>query len=124
MIKLKSIIGEVHENIMWTYKDAKPIADSIGGKVVGSVKTKGSSKHDLDIKVYKYTRDIARTFYGMGYRDIGSQIVSPKEIRRSGKFGRNDRFWLRSHGFMNYDNGKMIEVWSVEHDEIINVNDI
>jgi hypothetical protein len=40
---------------MWTYNEAKSIANKLNGRIVGSVKTKGKSEHDLDILIHEYT---------------------------------------------------------------------
>ncbi len=99
---------------MWTYKEAKPFADKIGGRVVGSVKTKGKSNHDLDILVPEYNQSVGDIVASLGFTYMGSQTVSPEEIRRSGKFAGKAEFWLRCRRFQNLIDHRNIEVWVVE----------
>jgi hypothetical protein len=99
---------------MWTYKSAKTYADKLGGKVVGSVKSQGKSDHDLDILVHEYTQGLGDILASMDFTYMGSQTVSPKEIRRSRKFGGRDDFWLRTRRFENLIDHRVIEVWTVE----------
>lgn len=113
MIKLKEMINQnVDENsFMWTYKEAKPYAEMIDGKIVGSVKTKGKSNHDLDILVPNHSKDISNILEKNGFTYMGSQVVSPKEIKKSRKFGGRSEFWLRNKRYVNLINYKAIEVW-------------
>lgn len=99
---------------MWTYNEAKPYADKLGGRIVGSVKNRGKSDHDLDILVHEYTQGLEDVLMSMNYFYSGSQVVSPKEIRRSGKFGKRDDFWLRNRRFVNPSDRRVIEIWTVE----------
>ena len=99
---------------MWVYNDSKPIADKLNAKIVGSVKTRGESKHDLDLLVNDYTSNINEILKSMGYELVGSQVVSPKEIRKSRKFGKNFNGWLRNRRFENTQTKKVIEIWNYE----------
>jgi hypothetical protein len=99
---------------MWTYNEAKPFAEKIGGKIVGSVKTKGKSDHDLDILVPEYSQKVGNIVSSLGFTYMGSQVVSPKEIKRSRKFGGKADFWLRNRRFENLIDHRVIEVWVVE----------
>lgn len=113
MISLVELLSEKRvEHAMWTYEDALSIAQKVGGKIVGSVKTKGYSNNDLDIKIDKYTPDIESLMRSIGYEYVGSQVVSPEEIRKSRKFSKDDRFWLRNYIFLNGED-KKIELWIV-----------
>lgn len=108
---------------MWTYKESKPIADKLNARIVGSVKTKGSSNHDLDLLVKDYTPNVEEFLKSIGYEFVGSQVVSPQEIRKSRKFGKNSTSWLRNRRFENSKIKKVIEIWSSEtDDEIIKEN--
>ena len=99
---------------MWTYNDAKPIADYLNAKIVGSVKTKGKSRHDLDLLVSEYTQGLSDLLRGIGYTYMGSQVVSPPEIKRSRKFGGRTDVWLRNRRFEDLTNRKVIELWTVD----------
>lgn len=103
---------------MWTYSEAKPYADKLGGKIVGSVKTKGKSDHDVDILVPQYTQGLGDVLESMNFTYMGSQVVSPRDIRRSRKFGRRDDFWLRNHRFENLIDHRVIELWVVEKNRV------
>lgn len=98
---------------MWTYTDAKPYADKIGGKIVGSVKTKGKSTHDLDILVHEYTQGLNDIMESMGFVFVGSMVVSPSEIKKSRKFGGRADFWLRNYIFDNPNQNRRIELWTI-----------
>lgn len=102
---------------MWTYQEAKPYAEKVGGRIVGSVKTKGKSDNDLDIVVSEYSQKIGDTLKEMGFTYMGSQVVSPSEIKRSGKFGRKSEFWLRNRRFENLIDSRRIEVWTAEKEK-------
>ena len=105
---------------MWTYTESRPIADKLNAKIVGSVKTKGHSNHDLDLLIQTYTSKVDDILNSLGYKFISSQLVSPNEIRKSRKFGKNSTNWLRNRRFENLQNKKIIEVWNTEMiDEII-----
>ena len=99
---------------MWTYNEAKPYAENIGGKIVGSVKTKGKSEHDLDILIPEYNQRIADIMARMNFVFKGSQVVSPSDIKKSRKFGRRRDFWLRNFQFWNPTDNRIIELWIVE----------
>lgn len=99
---------------MWTYQESKPYAEKLGGRVVGSVKTKGKSEHDLDILVNKYDQGISDILRSMNFTYMGSQLVSPDEIRKSRKFSGNADFWLRNRRFKNLNDHRVIEVWIIE----------
>ncbi len=99
---------------MWTYQEAKPYAEKIGGKIVGSVKTKGKSEHDLDILVDRYSQGINDILESMNFVYVGSQVVSPDEIRKSRKFGKNSNQWLRNRQYENIQTKKIIEIWTYE----------
>lgn len=99
---------------MWTYNNVKEIANELNAKIVGSVRTKGRSDHDLDLLVKKYDDSIGTKLESMGYVYLGSQVVSPEEIRKSRKFGRDDRYWLRNRRFENRNLKTVIEVWNIE----------
>lgn len=101
---------------MWTYDEAKYFSDKVGGKVVGSVKNRGKSNNDVDILVSKWSDNIELILKNMEYEFIGSQVVSPDEIRKSRKFGKNSKYWLRNRRFKNYKTNKVIEVWNAEYD--------
>ena len=103
-------------SIMWTYKESKPIAEKLDARVVGSVKTKGHSSHDLDLLVKEYTNGIGDILESMNFIPVGSQVVSPSDIRKSRKFGQNSKFWLRNHRFENPNDHRIIEIWHVEND--------
>jgi hypothetical protein len=99
---------------MWTYNDSTFYAEKVGGRIVGSVKTRGKSNHDLDILVPEYNQRIGDIISGMGFTYMGSKVVSPKEIRRSRKFGGKADFWLRNRRFENLVDHRVIEIWTVE----------
>ena len=99
---------------MWTYTESRPIADKLNAKIVGSVKTKGYSNHDLDLLIQTYTSKIDDILNSLGYKFIGSQVVSPNEIRKSRKFGKNSTHWLRNRRFENSETKKVIEIWNSE----------
>lgn len=99
---------------MWTYQEAKPYADKVGGRIVGSVKTSGKSNHDLDILVPQYLQGTGDILESMNFTYMGSQVVSPSEIKKSGKFGRHSEFWLRNRRFENLIDHRVIELWVVE----------
>lgn len=99
---------------MWTYNEAKPLALKLNARIVGSVRTKGHSVHDLDLKVDRYDSSLKKSLTDMAYEFVGSQMVSPQEIRRSGKFGRNATYWLRNRRFVNRESNKVVEIWTVE----------
>ncbi len=112
-IKLKSIIKEVFSRF-WNKTEAQPIVDKIGGKVVGSVANKGTSQHDLDIRVEDYNAtSMERIMKELGFEYSGSMLVSPTEARKLKKtFGEG---WQRAHIFINSE-GKRIDIWHDEHD--------
>jgi len=112
VILLKSLLES--ENAVWTYTSAKPFADKIGGRIVGSVKTIGFSDNDVDILIPEYNQNISDVITEMGFSYMGSQVVSPKEIRQSRKFGRKYGIWLRNRRFENLTDHRRIEVWVVE----------
>jgi len=101
---------------MWTYDEAKPYAEKLGGRIVGSVKNKGKSEHDLDILVPEYSQKVGDIVSSWGFTYMGSQVVSPKEIKKSRKFGGRSNFWLRNRRFEDLINHRVIEVWTVEYD--------
>ena len=102
---------------MWTYTEAKLYADKLGGTVVGSVKTKGKSEHDLDILVHEYNQGLGDVMESMNFTYMGSQVVSPDEIRKSRKFAGKSDFWLRNRRFENLNDHRVIEIWVVERDK-------
>lgn len=109
MIKLKDIFDPYHSfPIMWTTETAVPIAKAIGAEIVGSVKEKGLSKHDLDLHVETWNESIKQKLESMGFESHGSMVVSPKEARKSGKVYAKG--WQRAERFEN-DNHQVIEVW-------------
>jgi len=99
---------------MWTYQEAKPYADKVGGRIVGSVKTKGKSNHDLDILVTQYLQGTGDILESMNFTYMGNQVVSPSEIKKSRKFGGHSEFWLRNRRFENLVDRRVIELWVVE----------
>jgi hypothetical protein len=103
---------------MWTYQESKPYAEKIGGRIVGSVKTKGKSENDLDILVHEYNQGIGDVLASMNFTYMGSQVVSPEDIRRSRKFGRKSEFWLRNHRFEHLIDRRRIEIWNIEKNAI------
>lgn len=112
-IKLKSLIKEVFDR-SWTKSEAEPIAQKIGGRVVGSVAKLGRSANDLDIRVEEYNAtNVERVMAELGFECSGSMVVSPAEVRRTKKdFGQG---WQRAHVFI-HPNGKKIDVWHDDHD--------
>ena len=115
MIKLKPLIESYdfyHSRpIMWTREEAQPIADKIGAVIVGSVAEKGSSKHDLDLRVEKYDDSIRDTLKSLGFEWEGSHVVSPAEAKKSKKnFGKG---WQRAEYFQD-SKLRNLEVW---HDD-------
>jgi len=101
---------------MWTYNEAKPYAEKIGGRIVGSVKAKGKSDHDLDILLSGYNRGVNDIMESMNFVYEGSQVVSPSDIKKSRKFGRRTDFWLRNFRFRNPTDDRIIELWVVERE--------
>lgn len=112
-IKLKSLIKEVFDK-SWTKSEGEPIAQKIGGRIVGSVAIYGRSNYDLDIRVDEYNAtNVERVMAELGFECSGSSVVSPIEVRQSKKnFGKG---WQRVHIFIN-PNGKRIDVWHDDND--------
>src|SRR4051812_37757157 len=105
MIKLKSIINEVFDRF-WNLEMAKSIAEKLGAKIVGSVSTKGQSNHDLDLRIeHNDIQSVTKILNKLGFDSQGSQVVSPKEAKESGKPYAHG--WQRAYTFMNKDD-KMI----------------
>ncbi len=109
MIKLKDIFDPYHSHpIMWTAETANSIADAIGAKIVGSVREKGFSKHDLDLYLEAFGPDTIQKLKSMGFEHNGSMVVSPKEARKSGK--TYAKGWQRAELFIDNKDHR-IDVW-------------
>ena len=88
---------------------AKAIANSIGGKVVGSAAEAGSKPNDIDIHHENYNNDdVEAKLKELGFEHFGSQLVSPKEAAKSGKPYGNG--WQRGEYFEHPD-GTKLDVW-------------
>lgn len=86
----------------------------VDSKAVGSVAEKGSSKHDLDLRVGDY--DAAKVEPALaehGFQPTGSSVVTPKEAEASGKnFGDNSKFQRVHHFERGEGLGKQrVDVW-------------
>ena len=115
MIKLKTILYEIFDRY-WTLEMAKPIADKIGAKIVGSVAKKGSSSHDLDLRVeHNNILSITKILNDIGFESYGSQVVSPAEAKKSKKPYGNG--WQRAHYFINKDD-KILQIWMDERNDV------
>jgi len=99
--------------IMWTLDSAKFIAEKLKAKIVGSVVTKNQSKHDLDLRIENYNhQNTVKILNDIGFEYMGSQIVSPDEIKKSKKkYGIG---WQRGENFED-DKKRRIQIW---HDEL------
>ncbi|HEU0048090.1 MAG TPA: hypothetical protein VFQ43_10855, partial [Nitrososphaera sp.] len=103
---------------------AQPLAEKLGAKVVGSVAKKeservpnayGSTKpRDLDLRIegeYKADETISK-MKEAGFEPAGSSLVSPEEVKQSGKqYGKPG--WKRAEHFENAA-GEKVDLW---HDE-------
>lgn len=111
MIKLKDILYEVFDRY-WTLETAKPIADKLNAKIVGSVASRGSSNHDLDLRIeHNDILSVTKILNEFGFYSYGSQVMSPTEARKSKKpYGKG---WQRAYNFIN-ENDKIIQIWMDE----------
>lgn len=102
---------------LYTREGAQGLADHIGAEVVGSVAKKGASTHDLDLKVGEYNQaKIEAAMKAKGFEPVGSSIVSPKEIKASGKdFGTAGGDWARAHHFESTSEPRQkVDIWHSE----------
>jgi len=113
MIKLKDIILEFFDRY-WTLEMAKPIADKLGAKIVGSVAKYGKSNHDLDLRVeHNDILSITKILNILGFESYGSEVVSPEEAKKSKNiYGKG---WQRAYNFINKDD-KIIQIWMDQND--------
>lgn len=102
-----------------TPEGAQPLADKLGAKVVGSVATGKTSPDpyginrgpkDLDLRVEKYdSKQVEAAMREAGFEPLGSSVLSPKEIKASGKFFGSPG-WKRAEHFEN-SAGQNVDIW-------------
>ena len=116
--------SQTEQPSIYTPEGAQPLAEKLGAKVVGSVTKKeservpnayGSTKpRDLDLRIegeYK-PEETNSKMKEAGFEPAGSSLVSPEEVKQSGKpYGKPG--WKRAEHFENAA-GEKIDVW---HDE-------
>lgn len=110
----------------WTKEFAQGEMESLSAesgirfKMIGSVATKGTSKHDLDVLrvgKHKFSGDphpaIAAALEKMGYSYEGQQVHSGRDFETEGK--QFDKGFSEMHTF-KHPSGRKIEVWTVLKD--------
>ena len=104
---------------MYTLAGAKELVGKLGDGVtiIGSVATKGESKHDLDLlAASKETAEAARVkLEGLGYEWMGNSTLSPKEAAAyKGTKTFEKGKWSVMDEYTHTDTGKHVEVWHTE----------
>jgi hypothetical protein len=104
---------------MWTKDTAAPIVAALGNefRIVGSVATRGQSKHDLDILRFgmrPFSGDpdprVRRILKDLGFEYTGQSTLSPEDKRKSHK--RYERGWSEIHHFEHSKTHQRIEIWT------------
>jgi hypothetical protein len=119
----KAADSQSEQPSIFTPEGAKPLADKLGAKVVGSVATGKTSPDpyginrgpkDLDLRI-EGAYDSEKTEAAMreqGFEPSGSSVVSPEEVKKSGKdYGGPG--WKRIEHFQD-QSGKRVDIF---HDE-------
>jgi hypothetical protein len=110
----------------YTKEGAQSLADHLNSKspdadisVVGSVAQKGKSAHDLDLRINgtHEPQQLEASMKEAGFQPIGSSIVTPEEVQKSGKdFGGPG--WKRAYHFESIEGPRQkIDVWKDAGDE-------